>query len=201
MPATTFPLNVGIYIYQGAEVLDFSGPYEVFSTANRLAKPQHLFNVFLVSEQNQPVIARAGYSVNPHYSFADHPKIDVLIVVGGVHTAELKKPNVIGWITQTAANAKLVASVCTGAFLLAEAGLLANLRVTTHWEDIADLRRDYPDLTVIDSQRWVDEGKFVTSGGISAGIDMSLHLVARLFGLALAEKTARQMEYEWCKHA
>jgi len=78
--------------------------------------------------------------------------------------------------------------------------LLANLRVTTHWEDIADLRKDYPDLIVIESQRWVDEGKFVTSGGISAGIDMCLHLVARLSGLALAEKTARQMEYEWCKN-
>ncbi len=92
MSVTTFPLNVGIYIYQDAEVLDFSGPYEVFSTANRLAKPQHLFNVFLVSEQNQPVIARAGYSVNPHYSFADHPEIDLLLVVGVCTQQSSKSP-------------------------------------------------------------------------------------------------------------
>lgn len=193
------PFNVGIYIYQDAEVLDFSGPYEVFSTANRVAEPHQLFNVFLVSELNQPVIARAGYSVNPQYSFANHPQIDVLIVVGGVHNAELKKPDVIDWIAQTAKQAKVVASVCTGVFLLAEARLLNNLKVSTHWEDVAALRRAYPTLTVIDSLRWVDEGKFVTSGGISAGIDMGLHLVERLADLALAEKTARQMEYVWCK--
>ncbi len=193
------PLNVGIYIYQDAEVLDFSGPYEVFSTANRVAEPSQLFNVFLVSELNQPVIARAGYSVNSQYSFANHPQIDVLIVVGGVHNAELKKPDVIRWVSQTAKQATIVASVCTGVFLLAEAGLLANLRVTTHWEDLAALRKAYPMLSVVAAQRWVDAGKFVTSGGISAGIDMSLYLVERLSSLALAEKTAKQMEYVWCK--
>ena len=85
-------------------------------------------------------------------------------------------------------------------FILAAAGLLSNLKVTTHWEDIDDLKSSYPDLTVVYSQRWVDEGKFITSGGISAGIDMSLYLVSRLASLELAEKTARQMEFEWCKN-
>lgn len=87
------------------------------------------------------------------------------------------------------------------AFTLAEAGLLSNLKVTTHWEDIEDLQSSYPDLTVVSSQRWVDEGRFITSGGISAGIDMSLHLVSRLASLELAENTAKQMEFEWCKNS
>ena len=194
-------MNVGIYIYQNAEVLDFSGPFEVFSTASRLSHPKNIFNTFLVSEENHPVIARAGYSINAQYSFADHPGIDLLIVAGGLHEDEVAKPHVINWISSTSENAKIVASVCTGAFLLAEAGLLANLNVTTHWADVTSLRTSYPDLTVVESRRWVDEGSIVTSGGISAGIDMSLHLVSRLSSIELAEKTARQMEYEWCKNA
>jgi transcriptional regulator GlxA family with amidase domain len=154
-----------------------------------------------VSEENRTVIARAGYSINPHYDFGNHPDIDVLIVSGGVHAAELGKSGVISWISNISENAKIVASVCTGAFLLAEARLLTNLRVTTHWEDIVDLQRSYPDLTVIGCQRWVDAGKFVTSGGISAGIDMCLHLVSKLSSLELAEKTARQMEYDWNRNS
>lgn len=193
-------MKVGIYIYDEAEVLDFSGPFEVFSTASRLSSTPDPFQVFLVGETGHPVIARAGFEVNPHYGFANHPSIDLLIVVGGVHTAEMKKPAVLEWIRETAKQAKLVASVCTGAFLLAEAGVLASHKVTTHWEDIADLRQGYPNLEVLGDQRWVDEGDIVTSGGISAGIDMSLHLVAKTHGTALAEKTARQMEFEWTKN-
>ena len=189
-------MNVGIYIYEQAEVLDFSGPFEVFATAKRLSSKE-AFEVFLVAEEGKPVQARGGYSVNPQYDFSHHPAIDLLIVVGGVHNQELTKLSVIDWITQVAATATLTASVCTGAFLLAQAGLLNGRRVTTHWEDIEDLRHAYPSLNVIEDQRWVDEGQFVTSGGISAGIDMSLHLVSRLLGAELAEKTARQMEFDW----
>ena len=194
-----YALNVGIYIYDDAEVLDFSGPFEVFSTANRLSNPAGLFNVFLVAEESRTVKARGGFKVNPHYCFSHHPEIDVLIVVGGIHTQELLKSKVIDWVSTTSKSAKTVASVCTGAFILAEAGLLSNLKVTTHWEDIEDLRSSYSDLTVIENQRWVDEGKVVTSGGISAGIDMTLHLVSKFASLDLAEKTARQMEFDWRK--
>ena len=171
-------MNIGIYIYDDAEVLDFSGPFEVFSTAKRLANNN--WQVFLVAEHAAPVIARAGFTVNPHYSFADHPAIDLLIVVGGVHTAELTKPQVISWIKQTADSAKHVASVCTGAFLLAKTGLLDGLTVTTHWEDQADLAYMFPTLNVIANKRWLSQVKFTTSGGISAGIDMSLALVEQL---------------------
>lgn len=194
-------MNIGIYIYEDAEVLDFSGPFEVFSTANRLSSDKDHFNVFLISQKNEPVMARGGYSINPHYDFSSHPEVDTLIVVGGVHTKELNKKDVIKWVANTAEKANIVASVCTGAFILAKAGLLSGLNVTTHWEDIQDLRDSYPALSVLESVRWVDEGKFVTSGGISAGIDMSLHLVSRVSGIGLAEKTAKQMEFEWSKNS
>ncbi len=114
-------MNVGIYIYDQAEVLDFSGPFEVFSTASRNCTTGDPFSVFLVGETGEVVKARSGYSVTPSYGFHNHPHIDILIVVGGVHTKEMNKPKVFNWISKEAKKAKLVASVCTGAFLLAEA--------------------------------------------------------------------------------
>lgn len=193
-------MNIGIYIYDEAEVLDFSGPFEVFTTAARVADASNTFTVFLVSETGGTVTARGGYQVNAHYGFSDHPPIDILIIVGGVHTSEMKKQRVLHWIKEQSSNAQLVASVCTGAFLLAEAGVLSNQSVTTHWEDIPDLRKGYPNLKVIENRRWVDEGNIITSGGISAGIDMSLHLVSKTYGKKLAEKTATQMEFDWSKN-
>lgn len=190
-------MNIGIYIYDEAEVLDFSGPFEVFSTAKRLGAEG--WNVFLVAETLGPVKARGGFSVLPHYSFLNHPSIDLLVVVGGVHTAEMHKQNVLNWIVSVDKKANAVASVCTGTFLLANAGLLKGLPVTTHWEDIPDLRQRFPELVVVDNQRWVASGKYTTSGGISAGIDMSLHLVSRLHSQALATAVAHQMEYNWQK--
>lgn len=190
-------MNVRIYIYDEAEVLDFSGPFEVFSTAARVAETPQVFTVFLVSETGGTVSARGGYEVRANYGFIDHPPIDILIAVGGVHTGELKKQGVLRWIKEQSEKADLVASVCTGAFLLAEAGVLSGETVTTHWADIPNLRSTYPNLIVIENQRWVDEGNVVTSGGISAGIDMSLHLVSKTLGAELAEKTARQMEFDW----
>ena len=189
-------LSIGIYLYDNAEVLDFSGPFEVFSTANRLVT-EPVFNVFLVGETGEKITARGGFQVSPAYSFDDHPPIDVLLVVGGVHSGELQKPNVLNWIAANAQNARLIASVCTGVFLLAKAGVVQRESVTTHWEDISDLRRDFPQLDVKDNTPWVDMGRVVTSAGISAGIGMSLHLVSRLVSLDLAFRTARQMEFSW----
>ncbi|WP_288132081.1 DJ-1/PfpI family protein [Microbulbifer sp.] len=189
--------NIGIYIYDDAEVLDFSGPFEVFSTASRLSEPSGLFNVILIAQNPGPVRARGGFSINPSHSIDNHPPLDVLVVAGGVHTAELQKTDVIRWIARISERTQLTASVCTGAFLLAEAGLLTGRSATTHWEDIPDLRTCYPDIQVLDNRRWVDENDVITSGGISAGIDMSLHLVSRLGGMTLAEMTAKQMEFDW----
>ena len=190
-------MNIGIYIYDQAEVLDFSGPFEVFSVANRLAKLG--WNIWLVAEEKSLVEARGVFQVKPHYSIQNVPELDVLIVVGGVHSDELRKTEVINWIRKTTEKTQITASVCTGAFLLAEAGLLDGLEVTTHSEDIPDLQRNYPNLQVRKGVRWIEQGKLFTAAGISAGIEMSLELVARLAGAELAERTARQMEYTWSR--
>ncbi len=188
-------MNVGIYIYEEAEVLDFAGPFEVFSTASRICERDTPFTTFLVSENGESVNARGGFSVNPAYSFQNSPNIELLIIVGGVHIEEMKKPKVIEWIQEQSANATAIASVCTGVFLLAKAEVVTNHTVTTHWEDIADLREIFPNLNVITSKRWVKDENIISSAGISAGIDMSLYLVEILYSKMLAEKTARQMEY------
>jgi len=194
-------MNVGIYIYDQAEVLDFSGPFEVFSVASRFLEENEKFNVFLVNEINKSVQARGGYSINPNYNFFNHPKIDILIVVGGIHTEEVKKENVINWIENISKKTKINASVCTGAFLLAQAKVITNHTVTTHWEDIDDLKKNYPSLNIKKNVRWVDEDSIITSAGISAGIDMSLHLVSKIINEELAIKTAKQMDFDWKRNS
>lgn len=194
--------TVGIYLFDAVEVLDFAGPFEVFSTAARVHGRREppsppLFVVATVGRGSVPVVARGGLRVQPAFSLNDHPPLDVVIIPGGVVDAELDHPEVIGWLDVVAAKASVTASVCTGAFLLAAAGLLQGKQATTHWEDLAELKRLFPEIDVIEGRRWVDLGSIVTSAGISAGIDMSLHLVARLAGADLARKTARQMQYDW----
>lgn len=192
-------MRIGIYIYDEAEVLDFSGPFEVFSTACRLVDKKP-FEVLLIAQNMQTVKARGGYKVLPDCAIANAPPLDVLIVVGGDHSREIHKLPVIEWITQQSKQCSLMASVCTGAFLLAEANVITDHKVTTHWEDIEDLRSLFPSLDVIENVRWVDQGSVVTSAGISAGIDMSLHLVARLHSAELAENTANKMAFLWLKN-
>ena len=197
--------SVGIFVFEKVEVLDFAGPFEVFTTASRMAarldrSAPAPFRVFTVARTKVQLRAHTGLSVLPDHDFASHPPIDVLIVPGGVVTDELAKQDVIAWIAKCAARSVVTASVCTGAFLLAKAGLLDGKSATTHWEDIAELKSMFPTTRVIENTRWVDEGAVVTSAGISAGIDMSLHLVERLAGRALAERTARQMEFDWTEN-
>ena len=192
--------TIGLYLFDDVELLDFAGPYEVFTTATRVAQRDGApapFRVVTISAEARPATARAGLRLAPDATLADHPPLDVLIVPGGVVTRELARPAVIGWIGAQAVQVELLASVCTGAFLLAAAGLLDGRPATTHWEDLDDLRRMFPAVQVVDAVRWVEDGDIVTSAGIAAGIDMSLHLVARLCGPALAQATARQMDYPW----
>lgn len=193
--------QVGIYVFDNVEVLDFAGPYEVFTCATRVAGGHEpLFNVLTIGAGRQSVRARAGLKIDPDYTLDTHPALDCLIIPGGVVTAELEKPSVIAWLTEQMSRTPLTASVCTGAFLLAKTGLLDNKTVTTHWEDIPDLRTLFPALKVESNVRWVDQGNIVSSAGISAGIDMSLHLVERFAGRALAEKTAKQLEFDWTEN-
>lgn len=198
-------INIGIYVFDDVEVLDFAGPYEVFTTATRMhgrnsRDDRPLFNVFTVGRSTAPVRARAGLKVDPDFSISDHPHIDCLVVPGGVVTSELEKPDVIRWISDQSVPERVVTAVCTGAFLLAKTGKLAGKQVTTHWEDIDDLKEMFPSVDVLSTLRWVDEGAFVTSAGISAGIDMSLHMVERLHSRELAERTALQMDFDWTEN-
>lgn len=197
-------LRVLILAFDGVETLDFAGPFEVFTTASRVSQRMRPgtaapFDVASVAhaQRGQPVQARAGLQLLANHTLADSPAADVLIVPGGVVDAPMASPDTLRWMADQAARAKIVASVCTGAFLLAESGVVSNDSVTTHWEDIAELRERFPSLDVREGVRWVDNGRIVSSAGISAGIDMSLHLVERLAGRELAERTARQMDYEW----
>ncbi|MBL8250471.1 MAG: DJ-1/PfpI family protein [Candidatus Competibacter sp.] len=194
--------TIGIYLFDEVEVLDFAGPFEVFSTAARVAPPEtaqagKLFEVCTVAQKAGSVRARGGLRVLPDFGFSSHPAIDALVVPGGIVTAELENREVIEWLARTADRCALILSVCTGAFLLGAAGLLDGKSATTHWEDIADLRAMFPSIAVRENARWIDEGRVMTSAGISAGIDLSLHAVERLAGRDLALRTARQMEFDW----
>ena len=195
-------LCVGIVLFPDVEVLDFAGPFEVFSVAARIAgQPGGAacapFAVTTIAAAHGPVVARHGLRIMPDHDFADAPPVDILIVPGGVVTQPLGHPATLAWIEAAAGRARLVASVCTGAFLLARVGLLDGRAATTHWEDIADLRAMFPAVRVVEDVPFVDQGGVVTSAGISAGIAMSLHIVGRIGGEALAVRTARQMQYDW----
>jgi len=199
-------INVAIYIFPNVEVLDFAGPYEVFTTASRVFGRRNLgqpvpFNVCTVARSGEAVMARAGLKVLPDFTFQSCPEPNVLIVPGGVVDAELEDNAVLAWVGQVARKASITASVCTGAFVLAKAGLLDGRSATTHWEDIAEMRSTFPAITVQEGVRWVDEGAIVSSAGIAAGIDMSLHLVGRLAGVELAQATARQMDVPYHRDA
>jgi transcriptional regulator GlxA family with amidase domain len=187
--------TVAILLFDEIEVLDFAGPFEVFAVTDELAD-HSLFRVVTVALEKRPIRARNGLSVNPDHSFADCPPPDLLIVPGGFGTrALIKSQPVLDWIKSVNTAAEIVASVCTGSLVLGRAGLLDGLKATTHHECFALLREHAPRTTVVETDRFLDNGRILTAAGISAGIDMALHLVARLQGAAVAQKTARYMEY------
>jgi len=197
----TDTMTVGIVLFDDVEVLDFAGPFEVFAVAGNVTEGG--FKVVTVAERadaSAPIVARNGLKIVPDYALADAPHLDLLVVPGGMGTRrEVANPKLIGWIKRRAVEASLTTSVCTGAFLLAEAGLLAGKTATTHWASVERMAQTYTMVHVRGDARFVDEGDIVTSAGISAGIDMSLYLVGRLKGAEIAATTARQMEYDHYK--
>lgn len=189
--------TLALHLFDEVEVLDFAGPFEVFAVTDELAEHQ-LFRVVTVAQEKRAIRARNGLSVNPDHSFADCPQPDILIVPGGFGTrALLKSQPVLDWIKSVNATAQIVASVCTGSLVLGAAGLLDGLKATTHHECFSLLREHAPHTTVVETGRFVDTGRILTAGGISAGIDLSLHIVNRLLGEPVATRTARYMEYHW----
>jgi transcriptional regulator GlxA family with amidase domain len=195
--------TVGILFFDDVEVLDFCGPFEVFSTArlvdaDKQGDEHGLFRVFTIAEQDRILSCRGNLLVQPHMTIKQHPPLDILVVPGGQGTRrERQNRRLLDWIGQQDQSAQLTTSVCTGAFLLAELGLLDQRRATTHWGSIEWMRSTYPAIEMLTDKRVVDEGHIITSAGVSAGIDMSLHVVSRLYGLEVARWTARRMEYDW----
>ncbi len=192
-------IRVALLAYDGVEALDFAGPFEVFTTAARVhartTPGDPVFEVVAVAAGPGPVRARAGLELLPSATVADAGVVDVLVVPGGVVDGVREDRAVLDWLTRVHATTRLTASVCTGAFVLAAAGILTGGPVTTHWEDLDDLAAQFPALEVVGERRWVRQGRVFTSAGISAGIDLSLHLVEVLAGRELAVRTARQLDY------
>jgi transcriptional regulator GlxA family with amidase domain len=187
--------RVGILVFDDVEVLDFAGPFEVFAVTAELAGHQH-FKTVLVAAQDRVYAAVNGLKVLPNETFADGHAYDLLVVPGGFGTRALvHDAEVMAWVKAQAATAEIVMSVCSGALVLATCGLLEGRRATTHHEVLHELAAIAPNTTVVQDQRYVDEGAVITCGGISAGIDGSLHVVRRLLGDEAAVKTAAYMEY------
>lgn len=188
--------TVGIFIFKNAEVLDFAGPFEVFSVTSEL-NDFNLFDVFTVAKTKEPVIAVNGLSVNPKYSFKDCPKIDILILAGGDGTNQaITDDEVIDWIASTDKNTTLTLSICSGSRFLAKIGVLDNNPYCTHHQVYDAMKKLVPTGKPITDKRFVQSNdKTYTSGGISAGIDLSFHIVEQLHGKQIAEKTATYMEY------
>ena len=187
--------NVGIYLFNKVELLDFAGPYEVFSTTSE-SNDNKSFRVFTISEDGGAIKSVNGLIVIPDYSFSNHPKIDILIIPGGEGTkAEIKKKKVMEWVNKTQGSAEIMATVCSGARIPAVLGLLDGLEATTHHSVIDDVKKLAPNVIIDHTKRFIDNGKIMTSGGISAGIDLSLHIVKKLCGEDTAQKTMEYMEY------
>ena len=189
-------MSVAILLYDQVEVLDFAGPFEVFTVASQQVGGERLA-VFTVAQNEGVVRAIGGLAVLAEHTIAGSPTPDILVVPGGDGSRrEMSNDVVVDWVGQVAATAELVMSVCSGARILAKAGLLDGLQVTTHHEVLEHLRELAPRAEVDPTRRYIDTGRILTTGGISAGIDGSLHVVARLFGEEAARRTARYMEYD-----
>ncbi|EEM47512.1 ThiJ/PfpI domain protein [Bacillus thuringiensis serovar pakistani str. T13001] len=188
--------SVGIFLFNEVEVLDFAGPFEVFSVTE--VNEEKPFTVYTVSENGEMITARNGLKVQPDYSIKNLPPVDILIIPGGLGAREyeIKNEIVIKWIRQQMKEVKLMTSVCTGALLLAKAGLLEGLKATTHWASIEKFKNEFQNVEVIENVKFVDEGHIITSAGISAGINMAFHIVKNLLGVHVAEDTAKRMEYD-----
>ncbi len=187
-PADRKQITVCFYLQEGVEILDFAGPMEVFSYAGA--------SIFTVSKTKKPIKSQGILKIIPDYDITDAPRYDILAVFGGNAANASNDPEVIAWIKSNQTTTQYYFSVCTGAFIFGKAGLLDNLTITTFHESIEGLKKAVPSANVLTNTRFVDNGKIITTAGISAGIDGALHLVGKLGGTDLAKKVAYYMEYD-----
>lgn len=189
--------TVALLLFPDVEVLDFAGPFEVFSVAAQSVDPAP-FRVVTVSTSRTWLSAVGGLKVVPDHDLESCPQADIVLVPGGNGSRKaMRDDKIMAWLARQAEGAEIVASICTGALLLGKLGLLDGLRATTHWSAIEELRAVSDKIDIQPQARFIDNGKYLTSGGITAGIDMSLYLVKRLGGQTLVDLVIREMEYDW----
>lgn len=181
--------RVAIFIFDGVQIIDYAAPYEVFGQAG--------FQVFTVGENTEPITTAMGMRVIPSYHFANHPAANILLIPGGEVPQHQDKPNVQKWLREKTATAEAVLSVCNGAFFLAKAGLLDGLEATTFASLIEGLRAAAPKANIVSNKRFVDNGKIITSAGLSSGMDGALHVIEKLIGKGYAQAVATNLEYNW----
>ena len=200
--------KVAIVLFDDIEVLDFAGPFEVFSVCGLRNSATPPFQVFTVAEHTT-ISARNKLIISPTYSFQNCPQADIVIVPGGggYHIdgtpfgsrREMNNPFMLNWIKEQNQQAELILSVCTGSFILAKAGLLENLSATTHFGAVKQMQELAPNTKLYPEERWVDNGRIILSAGISAGIDMSFYVISKLLGKEVADETAKYMQYDYWK--
>jgi transcriptional regulator GlxA family with amidase domain len=189
--------TVAIYLFDEFEPLDAVGPFEAFICATD-EDDNPLFDVGMLGETMEPVAATGGMLITPRWSFETMPELDILLVPGGEGTRALThRGEIVDWVAGQNERVEMMLSVCTGAHMLAKAGLLKNLKATTYWSTYDWLREIEPTVEVLEGARWADNGRIICSSGVSAGIDMSLHTIERLHGKETAVRAARAMEYEY----
>jgi putative intracellular protease/amidase len=189
LAATPPAKKVAILIFDGVEIIDYAGPYEIFGAAG--------FDVYTVARTKDPITTAMGMTVVPQYSFDDVPQPDVLVVPGGGVKGAQGNAATLNWIKDETAKIQHTMSVCNGSFILASAGLLDGLSATTTNGNIPKLRTQFPKINVVDNLRYVDNGKIITTAGLSAGIDGALHVIELMMGKGAAQQTALAEEYDW----
>jgi transcriptional regulator GlxA family with amidase domain len=200
--------NVAIFLFDDVEVLDFSGPFEIFSVCGLRNGAEKPFNVYTVAEKLN-ITARNNLHITVNYLMTDCPAPDIVLVPGGgginadgTHFGSRKQmhnPVLLNWLKEQNKTAELILSVCTGSLILGKAGLLKGLAATTHWKAIEAMEAAAPHTKILPQERWVDNGRIILSAGVSAGIDMALYVVSKLLGKPAADETAQYIQYEYWK--
>lgn len=195
--------NVAIVLYEGVEILDFAGPAEVFAAASGYGSRgrEKAFNCYTVSKTKAPLVSQGFIDVTPDYSIADCPKPDIIVLPGGSSQNVVNDAEWMKWVASAGGEAEQILTVCTGAFIAGKAGFLDGADATTWYNAVPALAEQFPNARVQPGRRYIDNGKLITTAGVSAGIDGSLHLVARLLGRYVADRTAEYMEYKWTPEA